>query len=280
MTQQRVAIVTGASSGIGAETARAFAKRGWAVVLAARRAERLEQVAADCRASGAEPLVRPTDVSVEKDVFGLVADARNAFGRVDAMVNNAGYGLQALAHETTTEDMRAIFETNYFGAFFGCRAAAPVMIAQGSGHIFNVSSVIGRRGTPFHGAYCATKFALIGLTESMRVELAPRGVHVTAVLPGLTATEFFDDSPEAEKARSSFTQFRGMMPPRVVGQSIAAHAGRRCPELVFSTGGKLLTLLGPLAPGLTDRIMKVYYDDLARRLDGGDGGADDALPAQ
>ncbi len=164
--------------------------------------------------------------------------------------------------------MRRIFEVNYFGAWHGCKAVAPLMIRRRSGHIFNVASVIGRRGTPLHGAYCASKAALIQLTESMRVELMGHGIHATAVLPGLTKTEFFDDSDGASARRSSFVKLRTMMHPRTVGERIAATTGRRRAELVFTPGGRILTLLGPLLPGLTDRLMKVYHDDLLRRSAG------------
>ena len=191
------------------------------------------------------------------------------FSRVDVMVNNAGYGLQARVHETSTDQMRRIFETNYFGVFYGCRAVAPIMICRKSGHIFNVSSVIGKRGAPFHGAYCATKFALCGLTDAMRIELAEHNVRVTAVCPALTATEF----PEAVEGeypheRTNFTSLRKRMGAETIARRIVATVGRRKPELVFSAGGKVLVLISALWPRLADRMMKVYYDDLTREEPG------------
>ena len=266
MTPQRVAIVTGASSGIGMETAVAFARRSYAVVLAARRADRLGQVADRCRSAGGKPWVLPTDVTDRKQVEALVDGTVQRLGRVDVMVNNAGIGLCARVHETTEADLRAIFETNFFGVFYGCLAVAPVMIRQRSGHIFNMSSIIGKRGTPFHGAYCATKFAVVGLSDSMRVEMRACGVRVTCVCPALTATEFFEHSRRDQAARSSFRRFKGLMPASAVARGIVAAVGKNRPEIVFSTGGKLLALVAAVSPRLTDAMMWLYYADLTHRL--------------
>jgi NADP-dependent 3-hydroxy acid dehydrogenase YdfG len=199
MDPKRVAIIAGASSGIGWETALAYARKKWAVVLAARRADRLEELAQRCRREGGEALAVPTDVARQEQVEALVARAAESFGRIDVMVNNAGFGLGGRVHEISDRQMRDIFDVNFYGVFYGCKAVAPVMIRQRSGHIFNVSSVIGKRGTPLNGAYCATKFAVAGLTESMRVELAAWNVRVTLVCPGLTDTEFFDHVRGAEE---------------------------------------------------------------------------------
>ena len=270
--QEKVAIITGASSGIGRATAMAFARSGYAVVLAARRAGLLAELADECRAGGVEAMSVPTDVACEQQVGDLVSACIERFARVDVMVNNAGYGLHAAVHETTTEQMRQIFETNFFGVFFGCRAVAPVMIRQGAGHIFNVSSVIGKRGSPFNGAYCATKFAVCGLTDAMRVEMLDRNVRVTSVCPGLTDTAFFESSQGgAAHRKNSFARLRGLTCPHVVARRIVATVGKNKPELVFSAGGKLLTLVAALSPRLADWMMKHYHDDLVRSTPQADG---------
>jgi len=261
-----VAIVTGASSGIGMETALALARRGGTVVLAARRAERLEEVARQCRELGGEALAVPTDVADARQVDRLVERALDAFGRVDVMVSNAGFGVFGRVHETSEADMRDIFDVNFFGVFHGCRAVAPIMIRQRRGHIFNVSSVIGKRGAPFHGAYCATKFAVCGLTDSLRVELAPYGVRVTSVCPALTATEFSEHVRRPTAVETTLGRIARRAPASVVARRITSSVGKSVPEIVFTTGGRFLTVLAAAWPRAADAMMKVYHDELVKAL--------------
>lgn len=264
MPDTKVAIVTGASSGIGRQTALALAGRGYVVYLAARRVEMLEDVRRLCRHAGGDGRVVVTDVADPEQVDALVRRAVDEFGRVDVMVNNAGLGIHARVAETTGEQMHRIFGVNFFGVFYGCKAVSPVMIAQRSGHIFNVSSVIGKRGTPFNGAYCATKFAVCGLTDSLRVEMLPHNVKVTCVCPGLTDTEFFDKvDGGAGKGKGSFKSLRTMQSPAHVARRIVRTVGKNRPQLVFTPGGKLLVLISALWPKLADKMMKVYHDDVA-----------------
>lgn len=264
----KVAIVTGASSGIGMETALAFAARGYHLVLAARRVEQLHDVAARCQRlrPDREALVVPTDVAQESQVQAMVDQAVGRFGRVDVLVNNAGYGLFAQVDQTTDAEMRRIFDVNYFGVFYGCKAVAPIMKRQRSGHIFNVSSVIGKRGTPFHGAYSATKFAICGLGDAMRVEMIPYNVRLTTVCPALTQTEFFDNSRHGQTAKSSFVKFKSMTPAPAVARKIVAAVGKSKPEIVFTLGGKFLAVVSALCPRLADQMMRVYYKDLAKSM--------------
>jgi len=266
MKEKRVAVVTGASSGIGLATAVEFAKTGCAVVLAARRPQKLAEATQACQAAagtGADVLAVPTDVSKLEQVEALIRQTVERFGRIDVLVNNAGFGVHARVHETTEEQMREIFDVNFFGVFYGCKAAAPVMMRQRSGHIFNVSSVIGKRGCPFNGAYSATKFAVCGLSEAMRVEMMPYDVRVTTVCPGLTDTSFFSRVRGGTGLhRTSYARVRGLMPAEKVARKIVRTVGRNRPELVFSGGGRLLVFISCRWPRLADRIMKFYHDDL------------------
>jgi len=268
MTDRPVAVVTGASSGIGAETAVAYAAAGYALALAARRPDKLHEVAERCNQAGpGEAMVAPTDVTHREQVEALLRRTHETFGRVDVMVNNAGFGQFGRVHELEERDLRDVFEVNFFGAFYGCHAAAPIMIDQGFGHIFNVSSVIGRVGSPFHGAYSAAKFALSGLTESMRVELRPLGVHVTEVCPALTETAFFENVRNGSaRRRSDYLTRARKMPPDVVARRIVARTGKVTPRIVFTAGGRLLVFLATVWPRLADRMLKVYHDDLAAAL--------------
>ncbi len=267
MSEKRIAIVTGASSGIGAATAMALARRGYTVVLSARRADKLEDVARQCRRVGGEAKALVTDVTREDQVEALVTGTAAEFGRLDVMVNNAGRGLFARVIETTDQEMRDIFDVNFHGLFYGSKAAAEVMARQRHGHIFNVSSVIGKRGTPFHAAYCATKFAIVGLSDSLRVEMKPYRVRVTTVCPALTDTEFFQQSHRGSAAKGTFQTVKGgLTPARVVGERIARAVGSNKPEIVITFGGKLLVLVSALCPRLVDWGMRKYHDALVRSL--------------
>jgi short-subunit dehydrogenase len=186
------AIVTGASSGIGRETALEFARHGANVVLAARREDSLRALADEVRRYGVDALVVPADVARRENIERVVQAALDTFGRIDVLVNNAGFGFSGTIEETSERDMRELMDVNYMGAFLATKAVLPHMRARRSGHIVNVSSVVGKMSFPFHGAYSATKFALIAMTESLRGELAGSGVTATVVLPASTRTEFFD----------------------------------------------------------------------------------------
>lgn len=179
--------ITGASSGIGRATALEVARRGARVVLAARRAELLENVAKECRALGAEATVVVADVTRPGDCSAIVAAA----DRIDVLINNAGFALFDRVAEASPDDLRSMMDTNYFGAVHCTQAVLPQMLERGSGTIVNVASIAGIMGFAGMAGYCATKFALTGFTEALRDEVIRRGVRVALVCPGTTDTEFF-----------------------------------------------------------------------------------------
>ena len=180
-----VVVITGASAGIGRATAVRFASEGAALVLAARSLERLQRLAERLEQRFAvETLVVPCDVRQREQVDALVEAAIARFGRIDVLVNNAGYGLYGRIEDTPEAAFRDVLETNVLGVHHAIRAVLPHMRRQGAGHIVNVGSVVGKRSWPYHGAYAASKFALTGLTQALRGELAGSGVSATLVLPG------------------------------------------------------------------------------------------------
>ena len=185
-----VAVITGASSGIGAATAVACGREGMKVALAARRADRLAEVARAVHAAGGEARVVPTDVADEAAVRALVEETAKAWGRLDVVVANAGIGLLAPAAETTAAEFEQIMRVNFLGVVYAVLAALPHLRRQGGGHLVTVASVIGKRGSPFRAAYCASKFAVVGLSEVLRMELRAEGIAVTCVCPVGTLTEF------------------------------------------------------------------------------------------
>ena len=185
-----VVLITGASSGIGMATALYMAERGYCVVGTSRAKERLaglEEEAArrDLPVAGVE-----LDINSEAGLTETLAAIVEEHGSVRALVNNAGYGLFGPVQTLTTDELRSLFETNVFAVVRLIRAVLPGMIEQGGGTIVNVSSILGRVGAPFHGAYASSKFALEGLTESLRTEVWPIGVRVVLVEPGLINTAF------------------------------------------------------------------------------------------
>jgi len=182
----RVVIVTGASSGIGAACARLAAREGAHLVLAARRTERLEALAAEL--GGALPVT--TDMRDPDQVRGLVDAAVAAFGRVDVLVNNAGQGLHVPVEEVRLDDLQAVVELDLYGPLLAMQAVVPLMRAQGSGSIVNVSSGTTLRVIPGIGPYSAVKSALNQLSATARAEWAADGIVVSLVHPGITATEF------------------------------------------------------------------------------------------
>jgi NADP-dependent 3-hydroxy acid dehydrogenase YdfG len=253
----KVAIVTGASSGIGEATARALAGRGAAVVLAARAEEKLRFLEREIAAAGDRALAVRTDVADGASVGAMVERAAGEFGSLDILVNNAGLGLSGRVEDLRAEDLRYLFEVNLLGPLRCVQAVLP-HIPRG-GHIINVSSLVGKRAIPKVGGYCATKFALNAISDALRVEVADRGVTVTTVYPGTTRTAF------RENSRRTTDEMRGWRPrgvtPERVAEKIARAAERggrdvyvRLPDRLFVAGMALL-------PGLADRLLLSWAKD-------------------
>ena len=195
-------LITGASSGIGRATALYLAEKGYSVIGTSRSAERL----APLQAESSKRRLPITTVELDIDTAGVVEEMLpllvREHGGINVLVNNAGYGLWGPLEGLSIEELKAQFETNFFAPFRLIKAVLPGMVERGTGTIVNISSIEGRIGTPFNGAYAASKFALEGLSESLRVELRPLGIHVTVVEPGLFRTSFFDNQVIAERADS------------------------------------------------------------------------------
>ena len=244
-----VVAVTGASAGIGRACALAFARAGARLALTARRVDRLQEVAA--AVAPAEVLVQAADVADAAQVRGFVDATVARFGRLDVLVNNAGFGVRGSVEETPDEDYRRLMEANYYGTVYGCRAAVPIMRRQGAGVIINVSSIVGHRSLPGGAAYAATKAAQVSLTESLRVELRGTGVYACSVHPVGTSTEFGEVALRESQGRTG-----GAVGPQQTAEQVA-DAIVRCARrpraevypLFWSRG---LVALNAIAPGIVD----------------------------
>lgn len=246
--------ITGASSGIGRATALRLARDGAMVAICARRRDRLDAVADEVARAGGQPLAVTADVTNADDMQTFVDTAVAAFGRLDVMMCNAGYGLYGEIDRVTPDQMRAVMDVNYLGTFNAARAALPVFRRQQRGHTIIVSSIVGRRGIPFMGPYSATKFAQVGLAESLRAEVQDTPLKVSIVYPVSTETEFFD-----VMTRTSGFATRASGPRQsadVVADAIARAIARPVPEVYPYGLAKGLAVLDAIAPGLCDRLTK------------------------
>ncbi|HEX3459627.1 MAG TPA: SDR family NAD(P)-dependent oxidoreductase [Acidimicrobiales bacterium] len=188
----RIALVTGASSGIGAATARALAANGFTVGIVARRADRLAEVLADCRVRAPDSRSFVADLADPDRAAALATEAWNAFGHLDVLVNNAGIPMRRPVPRLTMEDVERVMRVNYLSPVAMTLAVLPAMIERGGGTIVNVSSLGGRLGITTEAAYSASKFALCGFSEAMAADIDGTGVKVRLVLPGAIDTEIWD----------------------------------------------------------------------------------------
>jgi NAD(P)-dependent dehydrogenase (short-subunit alcohol dehydrogenase family) len=184
---RKVWMITGASRGLGAEVAKAALASGDKVVATGRKKQELDNPS---HSDGW--LAISMDVTSQEQVESSVREALNRFGRIDVLVNNAGFGMLGAIEETTAEEVERVYRTNVFGLLNLVRAVLPAMRQQRSGHIINFSSLGGYRASAGWGIYCSTKFAVEGITEALHDELAPLGIHVTVVEPGFFRTDFMD----------------------------------------------------------------------------------------
>ena len=255
----RTVLVTGASSGIGRATALAFADSGANLVLVARRAAVLGKVAAEARKRGAKTLVTATDVTSADAVKASFARAVKRFGGVDIVVNNAGVLVPSRVVDLRTADLQRMLDVNLIGALHVMQEAVKVMRKQGRGHIVNVGSLAGRRGFSPLGGYCATKFALVGLTEALRTELVGERINVSLVLPGVVDTPMAvvaqSDPDSADVWPASLT-----MPASWVVWSIFLAIRFRLAEIAVPPGSALVEKLAALAPGATDTLLRRATD--------------------
>jgi short-subunit dehydrogenase len=252
----KVVAITGASSGIGRACAHELARRGAAVVLGARRIDRLETAAAEIQRAGGRASALAVDVTRQADVDALVARATTQFSRLDVMICNAGFGYYGTIEQTPPDMMRQMIDVNYMGTFLAARAALPLFRAQQSGHLIFVSSIVARRGIAFMGGYTATKAAQSGLAEALRTEFAGTSIHVSCIYPISTETEFHDAM--ARHYGHRVTGLGPRQPVDVVARAIAECIGHPRPEVYPHAKSRALGILSLIAPAYTDRFVQKF----------------------
>jgi len=190
--KDKTVLITGASSGIGKETAIQFAKKGSNVILVARRKQKLEQIAGDLKKYNTSILVCECDVSDKLQVENMAKLVLEKYDSIDILVNNAGFAIYGSVFDLTTQEIESQMATNYFGMIYCIKNFLPSMIQKKSGHIVNVASVAASFGLPGIASYCASKFAMLGFSEGLKHELKGTGVGITVVSPIMVRTDFFD----------------------------------------------------------------------------------------
>ena len=257
----RRALVTGASSGIGAAVSRVLAAEGYRVALLARRAEALEELRATLAGEG--HLAVPCDLTDPASIEVATRAVEASFGGLDLLVNNAGLGYRARVEELEPETLRSVFDTNVSGLLLMCRAALPLLRRGEAPVVVNVASVVGRRGVPGQAAYSASKAAVCSIGEALRVEWAPDRIAVCTLNPALTATGFFD--AQANPSGLPHPDLSDAAPAEDVAREVLALDRRPEPERSLRWKWRLLGVLSVLRPRTADRL-------LVRRL-GGDWSA-------
>jgi short-subunit dehydrogenase len=262
---EQVLVITGASSGIGLVTAREAARRGAKLVVAARSEEALGRLVEEINSRGGEAVYVVADVGRQDDVRRIAEVAVERFGRIDTWVNNAGVSIYGRIMETPFEDMRRLYETNFWGVVYGSVVAAEILRQRG-GALINVGSVLSDRAIPVQGVYSSSKHAVKGFTDALRMELEEEGapVSVTLIKPSTI------DTPYTKHAKNLMER-EPSLPPPVYAPETVAEAILHCAEtperdVYVGGGGKALSVLEKYAPRLSDKVMETFMFD-AQKMD-------------
>lgn len=251
-----VILITGASSGIGAATAKLFASQGYKVVLAARRKEQLDILAAEILSAGGEALTVPTDITQLEQIEHLVAQTLERFGQIDVLLNNAGLGrLDWLEKLDPKDDIEFQIQVNLIGLIQTARTVLPHMLARKQGHIINMGSIAGLIATPTYSVYAASKYGLRGFTEALRREVSIHGIEVTGIYPGGVSTEFGDKAGIKRKTKVSTPPLLKLS-AEDVAQSVFRVVKKPYRAVIIPGLMRPTVWLSVIFPGMVDRIIE------------------------
>jgi short-subunit dehydrogenase len=257
LIQDKVIIVTGASSGIGRATALALAREGARLMLVARREALLKQLQDEIRSTRRSADILVLDLRKKRDVETMIQTTHARSGTIDVLINNAGFGYFGTVEHTPPAIVREIFDLNFEAPLIASQLAIPIMRSQGSGHIINVSSVAGKRGLPLSGIYCATKFALNGISETLRLELTASGIDVSIINPAATYSEFQEHIRQGD-VFGKFKSIGHVQRAEEVADAIVRCIKRPVAEVYPYRKGRILAWVNAIAPSLVDKIMARY----------------------
>ena len=250
-------VLTGASAGIGRAAALGLAREGARLFLVARRADRLAEVDAEVRKLGGTAFVQALDLRHADSVKTMIRSACEKLGRIDVLINNAAFGYFGTVEKTPPALVREIFEVNFEAPLLASQLVIPIMKRQGGGHIINVSSVVGKRGLPMSGIYSATKFALNGLSESLRIELRDSNIRVSLINPASTKTEFSEALRRVDVS-ADFGPIGHQQSAEEVADAIVRCVHRPKLEVYPYWPSRLVAWFNVLAPSFVDAVTIRY----------------------
>jgi dehydrogenase/reductase SDR family member 7B len=254
--QSKVVIITGGGSGIGKACAATFLARGYRVVITGRRIEKLQEVISEFNGSLAYIFAIQADVSIEADCKRIIDETLSKFGRIDVLINNAGISMRALFEEMDLSVLKRLMDTNFWGAVYCTKYALPHLL-ETKGSVVGISSIAGKKGLPGRTGYSASKFALEGFMETLRIENLKRDLHVLVACPGFTASDIrisslaADGSAQGESPREE----NKMMSAQTVAYEITEAVIHRKRDLVLTFNGRLTVLLNKFFPAWMDKLV-------------------------
>lgn len=263
--KDKVVIITGSTSGIGKALAYEFASRGARLVISGRNNEKLMEISEDLVKAGIRVLPVKADVSSEEDCRNLILKTVEHYGTIDVLINNAGISMRALFEQVDLAVLRKLMDTNFWGTVYCTKFALPYLL-KSRGSLVGISSVAGFKGLPGRTGYSASKFAIQGLLEVIRIENRKKGLHVLIAAPGFTSSNIRnvalskDGSPQGETPLDESK----LMPAEKVAAKIADAIGKRKRTLVLTTIGKMTVLINKFLPSMMD---KMVYNHMAKEPD-------------